>query len=107
MYFEGRWLHDYQNKHSRPNLKQYLHFWLHFDWTIEKIFGLFAEIREDSCFSFHYRRGESVSDFFFKSVNIWQSYKQERDCLVHFLCLLAVATCANLIFYSDSAINLT
>jgi len=27
---------------------------------------------------------------FFKSVNIWQSYKQERDCLVHFLCLLAV-----------------
>ena len=32
---------------------------------------------------------ESVSDFF-KSVNIWQSYKQERDCLVHFLCLLAV-----------------
>jgi len=20
----------------------------------------------------------------FKSVNIWQSYKQERDCLVHF-----------------------
>ena len=22
--------------------------------------------------------------FFFKSVNIWQSYKQERDCLVHF-----------------------
>ena len=26
---------------------------------------------------------------FFKSVNIWQSYKQERDCLVHFLGLLA------------------
>ena len=26
----------------------------------------------------------------FKSVNIWQSYKQERDCLVHFLRLLAV-----------------
>jgi len=25
-----------------------------------------------------------VSDFF-KSVNIWQSYKQERDCIVHFL----------------------
>ena len=25
-----------------------------------------------------------------KSVNIWQSYKQERDCLVHFLHLLAV-----------------
>jgi len=21
---------------------------------------------------------------FFKSVNIWQSYEQERDCLVHF-----------------------
>jgi len=21
--------------------------------------------------------------FFFKSVNIWQSYKQERDCFVH------------------------
>ena len=27
---------------------------------------------------------ESVSEFFFKSVNIWQSQKQERDCLVHF-----------------------
>jgi len=26
---------------------------------------------------------ESVTEFF-KSVNIWQSYKQERDCLVHF-----------------------
>ena len=26
---------------------------------------------------------------FFKSVNIWQSYKQERDCLMHFLRLLA------------------
>ena len=24
-----------------------------------------------------------------KSVNIWQSYKQERDCLVHFFRLLA------------------
>jgi len=23
----------------------------------------------------------------FKSVNIWQSYKQERDCLVHFVLL--------------------
>jgi len=22
---------------------------------------------------------------FFKSLNIWQSYKQERDCFVHFL----------------------
>ena len=28
--------------------------------------------------------------FFCKSVNIWRSYKQERDCLVHFLRLLAV-----------------
>jgi len=27
---------------------------------------------------------------FLKSVNIWQSYKQERGCLVHFLRLLAV-----------------
>jgi len=26
---------------------------------------------------------------FLKSMNIWQSYKQERDCLVHFLRLLA------------------
>jgi len=25
-----------------------------------------------------------------KSVNIWQSYKQKRDCLVHFLPLSAV-----------------
>jgi len=28
--------------------------------------------------------------FFFKSVNIWQSYKPERGCLMHFLHLLAV-----------------
>jgi len=28
--------------------------------------------------------------FFFKSVHIWQSYKQERDCLVPFLRLLAM-----------------
>jgi len=27
---------------------------------------------------------------FFKSVNIWQNYKQKRDCLVHFLRILAV-----------------
>jgi len=27
---------------------------------------------------------------FSKSVNIWQSCKQKRDCLVHFLRLLAV-----------------
>ena len=27
---------------------------------------------------------------FFKSMNIWQSYKQERDCFVHFFCILAV-----------------
>jgi len=26
----------------------------------------------------------------FKSVNIWQSYKQEHDCLVHFLRHLAM-----------------
>jgi len=28
-----------------------------------------------------------------KSVNIWQSYKQERDCVMHFLCLLGLAVC--------------
>jgi len=28
-----------------------------------------------------------VSEIFFKSVNIWQSYKQKRDCLMHFACL--------------------
>jgi len=27
----------------------------------------------------------SLSEFFFKSVNIWQSYKHERDCLMHFV----------------------
>jgi len=27
----------------------------------------------------------SMSVIFFKSVNIWQSYKQERGCLVHFV----------------------
>ena len=35
------------------------------------------------------RKGLLLSlSVFFKSVNIWQSYKQERDCLVHFLRLL-------------------
>jgi len=28
---------------------------------------------------------ESASEKKIKSVNSWQSYKQERDCLVHFL----------------------
>jgi len=27
---------------------------------------------------------ESVNEKKFKSVNIWQSYKQERGCLMHF-----------------------
>jgi len=31
--------------------------------------------------------------FFFNSVSIWQSYKQERGCLMHFLHLLAVQIC--------------
>jgi len=31
----------------------------------------------------------SLSVIFLKSVNIWQSYKQARGCLVHFLRLLA------------------
>ena len=26
-----------------------------------------------------------MSEILFKSVNIWQSYKQERNCLVHFV----------------------
>ena len=30
-------------------------------------------------------------NFFLKSVNIWQSYKQERDCLVHALSSLSSA----------------
>jgi len=32
----------------------------------------------------------SLSEKFLKSVNIWRSYKQECDCLVHFLHHLAV-----------------
>jgi len=32
----------------------------------------------------------AVGKKFLKSVNIWQSYKQERDCFVHFFRLLAV-----------------
>ena len=32
----------------------------------------------------------SLSEKKLKSVNIWRSYKQERDCLMHFLRLLAV-----------------
>jgi len=31
---------------------------------------------------------DCVSKIVFKSVNIWQSYKQERDCLVHFARLI-------------------
>jgi len=31
-----------------------------------------------------------MSEKMLKSVNIWQNYKQECDCLVHFLHLLAV-----------------
>jgi len=27
---------------------------------------------------------ECVGEFLFKSVNTWQSYKQERGCLMHF-----------------------
>ena len=33
---------------------------------------------------------ESASEKILKSVSIWQSYRQEHDCLVHFLRLLAV-----------------
>jgi len=33
------------------------------------------------------------ANYLLKLVNIWQSYKQERDCLVHFLRLL-VACCS-------------
>ena len=32
----------------------------------------------------------SMSVIFFKSVNIWQSYKQERGCLMHFVRLATV-----------------
>jgi len=31
-----------------------------------------------------------VKIFFLNLVNIWQSYKQKRDCLMHFLRVLAV-----------------
>ena len=30
------------------------------------------------------KTAESASEICFKSVNIWQSYKQERGCLTHF-----------------------
>ena len=30
-------------------------------------------------------KGPSLKKFFFKSVNIWQSYMQERGCLMHFM----------------------
>ena len=29
----------------------------------------------------------STGEIFFKLVHIWQSYMQERGCLVHFVCL--------------------
>jgi len=35
-------------------------------------------------------RTKSEKKTFLKSVNIWQSYKQERGCLMHVLRLLAV-----------------
>jgi len=34
--------------------------------------------------------GKLLGKFTLKSVNIWQSYKQERRCLVHCLRLLTV-----------------
>ena len=37
----------------------------------------------------------SLSEKKLKSVNIWQSYTQEHDCLVHFLRLLAVCWLGN------------
>jgi len=41
------------------------------------------QIRKSLLLSLH------VGEIFVKSVNIWQSYKQERDCLVRFFRLLA------------------
>ena len=35
-------------------------------------------------------QGSVAAYLILKSVNIWQSYKQKRGCLVHFLRLLAV-----------------
>jgi len=65
--------------------------------------------------------------FFFISVNIWQSYKQDRDCLMHFArlantllkdgesardnhvlaCNYARYSPIVIFFHSDSAINLS
>jgi len=42
---------------------------------------------------------------FCRSANIWQSYKQKRDCPVHFLRLLAVYWPGAQILLTDSAIN--
>jgi len=38
-----------------------------------------------------------LSVIFFKSVNIWQSYKHERDCLMHFLCQARRARCGGIL----------
>ena len=38
---------------------------------------------------------------FFKSMNIWQSYKQERDCLQHFLRLSSVLARRTMACFAD------
>jgi len=44
---------------------------------------------------------------FLKSVNIWQNYKQERDCIVYFLRLLAVCWpgAQHFLFMSESVLS--
>ena len=36
---------------------------------------------------------------FFKSVNIWQHYKQERDCIVHFVLKDGAIKCPPIVFF--------
>ena len=51
----------------------------------------------------------SVRMKFFKSVNIWQSYKQERGCLMHFAHLANTLKYSPILIFllTDSEINLS
>jgi len=55
--------------------------WLHLTGEVDKL-DVHIKFSQDLTYK------KSLKNL--KSVNIWQTYKQKRDCLMHFLCLLAV-----------------
>ena len=81
--YPGRWIFSYKRWADTNGLI------INFDITKELVLHrqgmvglLIAKLRMVSCWVCEWKK--------LKSVNIWQSYKQDRDCLEHFLPLLAV-----------------